>query len=105
MALRTKNGEPISTELEWLKVFKHTMSFYNKASATYAKHLHDEKFTGDILKDCVGDSDVKESLGMCLGEYKKLVRFVKQFLLVQPQAPPLMSIDHRSVYLKYLGHA
>ena len=82
MALRTDNGEPIATEPEWLSFFINKMKFPPKSSADYAKFLVKEGFTGDILEGCIEDADMKENMGMLLGEYKKLKSFIK--LSLQP---------------------
>ena len=80
MALLKANGEPLSTEAEWLGFFKDQMKFPEMSSAKYAKYLVDQGFTGDVLQSCIDDADVKMSLGMLLGEYKKLQLYIKSSL-------------------------
>ena len=79
MALRKENGEPISSESEWLDFFQQKMNFPPKSSVEYSKYLSKEGFTGDVLEECIADPDMKDNIGMLMGEYKKLKGFVRQF--------------------------
>ena len=79
MALRLENGEPVSSELEWVSFFTQTMRFTPASAAKYARYLSAEGFTGDVLEECITDPEMKGEIGMLMGEYKKLVGFVRQF--------------------------
>ena len=79
MALRTEDGEPISSQSEWLEFFISKMKFPPKSSADYAKYLFDEGFTGEILEECIQDPDMRDNIGMRMGEYKKLAGHIRQF--------------------------
>ena len=79
MALRTENGEPISSESEWLSFFQETMKFPSGSAIKYSSYLSAEGFTGDVLEECITDPDMKENIGMLMGEYKKLAGFIRQF--------------------------
>ena len=86
MALRTENGDPIVTEPQWLSFFIEKMNFPPKSSSEYAKYLVQEGFNGDDLEGCIEDDDMKENLGMLMGEYKRLKRFIKSSnVLPSPQ--------------------
>ena len=79
MALRTENGEPISSESEWRSFFQETMKFPSGSAIKYSSYLSAEGFTGDVLEECITDPDMKENIGMLMGEYKKLAGFIRQF--------------------------
>ena len=71
MALRSKDGTPFESEKEWLTFFRDVMKFPASTSQQYAKYLHSEAFTGDVLVDCIEDSDMQTLLKMPLGHFKK----------------------------------
>ena len=93
MALQRDNGDPIETESEWLDFFIKAMHFSPKSSSKYAKYLTEEEFTGDILKDCIEDADMKNNLDMKMGEYKKLKSFIQS--LSSTSQLPHQSTGHR----------
>ena len=77
MALRNKDGEPLETEHDWLTFFQEVMKFPKKSSTQYAKYLFSERFTGDVLADCIDDDDMKSLLKMPTGHFKKLKYYIK----------------------------
>ena len=94
MALRLENGEPITSTAEWLVFFEQTLKFPSESAAKYAKYLSKEGFTGDVLEDCITDPDMKENIGMLMGEYKKLTGFVRQFSQMSVASAPVPSTSH-----------
>ena len=77
MALRNRKNEPITSSEDWQDFFIDVMSFPKESSEKYAQYLSDEGFTGEILETCIEDADMKTNIGLKMGEYKKLINFIK----------------------------
>jgi hypothetical protein len=77
MALRTSNGQSIVTEPDWVSFFVDVMKFNPKSSATYAKYLCKEGFTGEILEQNIDEPNLKDYIGMLMGEFLKLKNYIK----------------------------
>ena len=84
MALRRQGGEPIALENEWVEFFMEKMKFPKKSSEKYAKYLCKEGFDGEVLEQSIEDADMKDNLGMLVGEYKKLRIYIRSTLDILP---------------------
>ena len=84
MALRRQGGEPIALENEWVEFFMKQMKFPQKSSEKYAKYLCKEGFDGEVLEQSIEDADMKDNLGMLVGEYKKLRIYIRSTLDILP---------------------
>ncbi len=88
MALRSLKNEPIQSLEDWISFFKDQLLFSQASSEKYANYLFVEGFTGEILESCIDDADIKDSIGMLMGEYKKLKSFIKSKVLPSQQSSP-----------------
>jgi hypothetical protein len=52
------------------------MEFPLKSCTKYADYLVREGFTGKVLECCIGDSDMKDNMGMLMGDYKMLKFYI-----------------------------
>ena len=77
MALLNDREEPIETEQDWSSFFQEKLRFSKKSASKYAKYLSKECFTGDILPQCIHDADMRSNMEMTMGEYKKLLIYIK----------------------------
>ena len=77
MALRASNDETIETEPDWVSFFVDVMKFSPKSSSKYAKYLCKEGFTGEILEQSIEEPNLKDCIGMLLGEFLKLKNYIK----------------------------
>ncbi len=57
--------------------FRNELKFTGKSATKYAKYLSKECFTGDVLPACINDPDMRENMDMAMGEYKKLLVYIK----------------------------